>query len=111
MQFGTHMLAEEAGDGWGNTRQRLEVAGNEITWDVFKGEFLEWYFLEDVHSKKEIEFMELKQGNSIVVEYAAKFNELMKFYPHYNDNAAEVSKCLKFENGLRPEIKQGIGCQ
>lgn len=40
--------------------------GNEITWVVFKGEFMEWYFPEDVCGKKEIEFLELKQGNSTV---------------------------------------------
>ncbi|XP_058783872.1 uncharacterized protein LOC131658615 [Vicia villosa] len=31
-----------------------------------------------------------------------------KFYPHYNE-AAEFSKCIKFGNGLRPEIKKAIG--
>lgn len=111
VQFGTHMLTEEDDDWWGNTRQRLEVAGNEITWVVFKGEFLERYFPEDVCGKKEIEFLELKQWNSSVAEYAAKFEELVKLCPHYNDAAVEVSKCIKFEKGLRPEIKQSIGYQ
>lgn len=72
---------------------------------------MECYFLEDVCDKKEIEFLELKQGNSTVVEYAAKFEELVKLCPHYNDAAAQVSKCIEFENGLRSEIKQGIGYQ
>lgn len=35
----------------------------------------------------------------------------MKFCPHYNGAAAEASKCIKFENGLHPKIKQGIGYQ
>jgi len=43
-----------------------------------------------------------------VTEYAAKFVELTKFYPHYT---AEFSKCIKFENGLRVEIKRAIGYQ
>lgn len=30
--------------------------GNEITWDVFKGELLERYFPEEVRGKKEIVF-------------------------------------------------------
>jgi len=34
-------------------------------------------------------------------EYAAKFVELAKFYPHYTPETAEFSKCIKFENGLR----------
>lgn len=37
--------------------------------------------------------------------------ELMKFCPYYNGVAAEGSKCIKFESGLRPEIKQDIGYQ
>ncbi|MCI48019.1 hypothetical protein A2U01_0069262, partial [Trifolium medium] len=45
----------------------------------------------------------------IVSEYAAKFEDLCRFAPHYNTMEAEEDKCVKFENGLRPEIKQLIG--
>ena len=34
-----------------------------MTWEVFKRVFLEKYFPEDVRNNKEMEFMELKQGN------------------------------------------------
>lgn len=105
VQFGAHMLTEEDDDLWGNTCQRLEVAGNEITWAMFKGEFMKQYFPKDICGKKEIEFLELKQRNSTIVEYAAKFEELMKLCPYYNDAAAEVSKCIKFKNRFHPEIK------
>lgn len=92
-----------------NARQRLEVVGVEITWAVFRTAFLEKYFPTDVRCKKEIEFWELKQDNLVVAAYAAKFEELVKFYPHYNNAVAEESKCIKFESGLRLEIKHGIG--
>ncbi|XP_050877099.1 uncharacterized protein LOC127080853 [Lathyrus oleraceus] len=46
-----------------------------------------------------------------VAEYAAKFEELVKFYPHYNGADMERSKYIKFENRLRPEIKQDISYQ
>ena len=46
-----------------------------------------------------------------MTEYATKFVELEKFYPHYNETTAEFSKCIKFENSLRPEIKWAIGYQ
>jgi hypothetical protein len=111
VRLGTHMLIGEAGDWWENARPRLEVAGIEITWDIFKGEFLGKYFPEDVRARKEVEFLELKQGNMTVAEYAAKFGVLIKFSPYYNAVDAETSKCIKFENGLRPEIKQFIGYQ
>ncbi|KAI5436984.1 hypothetical protein KIW84_023199 [Lathyrus oleraceus] len=84
VRFGTHMLSEEADDWWVATRTELETAGNaEITW----------------------------AGNKSVTEYAAKFTELSKYYTPYNEAAGEFSKCVKFENGLRPEIKQAIGYQ
>ncbi|XP_050915805.1 uncharacterized protein LOC127130890 [Lathyrus oleraceus] len=66
---------------------------------------------KDVRGKKEIEFLELKQGNGTVAEYATKFEELIKFCPHYNTANAERSKCLKFVNGLRPDIKKAMGYQ
>jgi len=73
--------------------------------------FLDRYFLEDVRRRKEIEFLKLKQGNMSVTEYAAKFVELAKFYPHYTAEIAEFSKCIKFENGLHADIKRAIGYQ
>ncbi|KAI5381255.1 hypothetical protein KIW84_UN0883 [Lathyrus oleraceus] len=85
VRFGTHMLSEEADDWWVATRTELEAAGDaEITWDC---------------------------GNRSVTEYAAKFTELSKYYTPYAEAAGEFSKCVKFENGLRPEIKQAIGYQ
>src|ERR1043165_171314 len=111
VRYGTHMLASEADDWWLDTLARLEAAGEEVTWAVFRREFLRKYYPEDVRGKKEIEFLELKQGNMTVTEYAVKFVELAKFYPHYSAETAEFSKCIKFENGLRSEIKKAIGYQ
>ncbi|XP_050878174.1 uncharacterized protein LOC127081990 [Lathyrus oleraceus] len=91
--FGTHMLSEEAEDWWDNTRQILEVVGAEITWTVFRVQFLEKYFPEDVGSKKEIEFLKLKQGNMTVAEYAAKFEELVKArFAHYKSVSERKGK-------------------
>ncbi|XP_058758294.1 uncharacterized protein LOC131631515 [Vicia villosa] len=81
VQFGTHILEKEAEDWW------------------------------DYRGKKEVEFLELKQGNGIVAVYAARFQELIKYCPHYNTMNAERSKCLKFVNGLRRDIKKAIGYQ
>jgi len=91
MRFGTHMLADEADDWWVSIRPVLENGGAAITWVVFRREFLNRYFPKDVRGKKEIEFLELKQGNMSVTEYAAKFVELAKFYPHYTPETAEFS--------------------
>jgi hypothetical protein len=109
VRYGTHMLAEEADDWWVSLLPNLEQDDAIVTWDVFRREFLKRYFSEDVRGKKEIEFLELKQGEMSVTEYAAKFVELAKFYPHYTAETAEFSKCIKFENRLRADIKRAIG--
>ena len=111
MQFGTHMLEKEAKDWWSNTVHRFDEEGVEVSWALFCDAFLENYFPEDVRGKKEVEFLELKQGNGTVAEYAARFQELIKYYPHYNIMNVERPKCLKFVNSLRPDIKKAIGYQ
>ncbi|XP_028199537.1 uncharacterized protein LOC114384054 [Glycine soja] len=58
-----------------------------------------------------MEFLELKQGNMTVAEYAAKFEELVRYFPHYQGRDGESSKCVKFLNGLRPEVKQAVNYQ
>ncbi|MCI49948.1 cellular nucleic acid-binding protein, partial [Trifolium medium] len=37
-----------------------------------------------------------------------KFETLCAFSPHYNTLEAEDGKCVKFESGLRPDIKHMI---
>jgi len=41
VRFGTHMLAEEADDWWISLLPVLEQGGAEVTWAVFRREFLE----------------------------------------------------------------------
>ena len=111
VQFSMHQLEEEADDWWIGTRQRLTSLGEAITWTVFSREFMRKYFPEHVHGKKEIEFLELKQGNFTVSDYALKFVELAKYFPYYSEATVEFSRCIKFENGLHAEIKRAIEYQ
>ncbi|XP_058726178.1 uncharacterized protein LOC131597500 [Vicia villosa] len=111
VQFGTHMLEKEVEDWWSNTMQRFNEECMEVTWALFRDAFMENYFPEDVCGKKEVEFIELKQGNGTVAEYAARFQELIKYCSHYNTMNAERSKCLKFVNGPSHDIKKAIGYQ
>lgn len=107
--FGTHMLSEEADYLWDNAYQQLGARGTEIIWENFKKDFMEKYFSADVRIKKEIKFLQLKQGSMYVADYAAKFEEFVRFCPYFNGVEDEGSKCVKFESGLHPEIKQFIG--
>ncbi|GAU51873.1 hypothetical protein TSUD_416580 [Trifolium subterraneum] len=109
LALGTYMLREEANQWWKNAKLRIGDGGVVITWEMFKREFFNKYFPADVKNKKVVEFMKLEQGNMSIAEYAAKFESLCAFSPHYNTPEAENDKCVKFESGLRPDIKHIIG--
>ncbi|GAU49783.1 hypothetical protein TSUD_369070 [Trifolium subterraneum] len=111
LALGTYVLREEANQWWKNAKVRLGDRGVVMTWEMFKREFFKKYFLADVKNKKVVEFMKLEQGIMSVAEYAAKFESLCAFSPHYNTPEAENDKCVKFESGLRPNIKHIIGRQ
>lgn len=64
-----------------------------------------------MHGREEVEFLELKQRNMIIVDYAVKFEEFSRLCSKYNEAEAEISKCIKFKNGLRPKIKKFIRYQ
>lgn len=48
-----------------------------------------------MQGRMEMRFLELKQGDMTVPQYAAKFNELARFAPHQVDT--EVRKARRFE--------------
>ncbi|XP_057418806.1 uncharacterized protein LOC130737159 [Lotus japonicus] len=110
VNYASYLLEGEAETWWAQVKPRM-IQVNLMTWIEFKRVFLEKYFPEDVKARKEVEFLELKQGNMTIGQYAVKFEELAQFHPSYRDAANENSKCIKFENGLRPDIKAAIGYQ
>lgn len=61
-------------------------------------------------NKKEMDFLDLEQGSMMVVEYAARFENLVRYFPHYQWEAEERSKCVKIINGLRPKVKMMVNC-
>lgn len=46
-----------------------------------------------------------------VVDYTTKFEEQVRFCPHYNGVEVKILKWVKIENGLCLEIKQFMGYQ
>ncbi|GAU49377.1 hypothetical protein TSUD_177260 [Trifolium subterraneum] len=98
LTLGTYVLREEANQWWKNAKLRLGGGRVVITWEGFKREFFTKYFPADVKNKKVVEFMKLEHGNMSMAEYAAKFNSLCVFSPHYNTLEAENDKCVKFES-------------
>jgi len=55
-----------------------------------------------VRYAKEVEFLQLMEGDMLVSEYAEKFKHLGRFHTL---KMAEDWKCRKFENGLRGDLK------
>ncbi|KAL5131182.1 hypothetical protein HKD37_12G034110 [Glycine soja] len=52
-------------------------------WKTFRQTFLAKYFLEDVKNMKEMELLKLKQGSMTVAEYATRFENMVRYFPHY----------------------------
>ncbi|KAL4643006.1 hypothetical protein ACB092_02G061200 [Castanea dentata] len=104
VSFASFMLKGEAEHWWRSTKKTLPLEEDEIlTWSIFLEAFYEKYFPESVRDEKEVEFMELIQGNKTVLQYEAKFTELSRFAPHIV--ADDVRKAKKFQRGLRPSIR------
>ena len=64
------------------------------------------YFSASAWHIKAQEFLELKQGTMIVLEYVAKFIELACFADNYV--AMDMTKVRKFEDGLKLTIRGKI---
>ncbi|XP_027368268.1 uncharacterized protein LOC113874235 [Abrus precatorius] len=89
----------------GVASQTLPYEDDYIKWETFKASLLGNYFPRNLKKQKAREFLELKQGNMTVEEYAATFQELMKYWPHYQHEDGEEDLCAQFKHGLRPEIR------
>ena len=102
--FASFILKGEAEHWWRSTKKTLPLEEDEIlTWIIFLDAFYEKYFPESVQDEKEVEFMELIQGNKTVLQYEAKFTKLARFASHVVSN--DVRKAKKFQRGLRPSIR------
>ena len=106
VSLATFMLEGEA-EHWWRTMKRISEARHEpITWKVFTEKFNDKYFPDCIREQKELEFLNLIQGNLTVAKYESKFTELSRFATHMIDD--EYRKARRFERGLRPAIRSRI---
>ena len=77
-----------------------------MTWTEFQELFMSKYFPETARHAKAQEFLELKQGVMIVMDYVARFTQLARFADDYV--ATDLAKVRKFENGLKLSIRARI---
>ena len=64
------------------------------------------YFPDTAKHAKAQEFLELKQGAMMVMDYVARFTELARFADDYM--ATDMAKVRIFENGLKLSIRARI---
>ena len=77
-----------------------------MTWEEFHELFIGKYFSAPAQHAKAQEFLKLKQGTMIVLEYVAKFIELARFTDDYV--ATDMAKVRKFEDSLKLTIQGKI---
>ncbi|MQL85809.1 hypothetical protein Taro_018334 [Colocasia esculenta] len=100
----TYMLQERADVWWSSLlRTRFEDGAVEVGWDAFVRLFRAKFVPEHIQDKMEQEFLSLTQGSMTVLEYEARFSELLKYAPHIV--ADERRKAKKFMMGLRPSLR------
>ena len=87
---------------WAKTSRDLKV----MTWAEFQELFMGKYFPDTARHAKAQEFLGLKQGMMIVIEYVARFTELARFANDYV--ATDMAKVRRFENGIKLSIRGRI---
>ena len=66
-----------------------------MTWEIFKKDFLDWFFPREMRESKVEEFINLRQGGIHVLEYSFKFTKLSKYAPSLISNPRdEMSRFL-----------------
>ena len=77
-----------------------------IVWRQFKKAFYKKYFPDSVRRQKVGEFVRLEHRDMTVAQYEAKFIELSRFTLQLI--VTEKEKTLKFQDGLKPYLKNKI---
>ena len=69
-----------------------------MTWEDFRREYFQQYFMERYQDQKRREFTGLRKGSMSVADYEAAFIELSRFAETFVTNERE--KCRFFQDGL-----------
>ncbi|KAF7802068.1 hypothetical protein G2W53_041179 [Senna tora] len=104
VEFAIYKLDGEAEHWWRGAQQLMEARDVRLTWDTFKIAFLEKYNPMSVRNEKEIEFMQLKQGNMPFEDGSSCYQELCRAgrqMPHScfkNEGAEKYKQKVSFNN-------------
>ncbi|XP_066316332.1 uncharacterized protein [Miscanthus floridulus] len=77
-----------AADAWWANLVAMQLASTRLTWAKFHTAFHAHYIPDGVMAMKLDEFLALKQGDQIVMQYVGKFNHLSQYaHEHVNTDA------------------------
>ncbi|XP_016199825.1 uncharacterized protein LOC107640837 [Arachis ipaensis] len=107
VEFETYQLQGEAQHWWQGVRCILQPDGVVISWELFREEFYKKYFPSSPRNAKELELLQLKQGQMTITEYTSRFEELCRFSRICQGAPEDFAewKCIKYEGGLRSDIQ------
>jgi hypothetical protein len=100
----TQLLSDRAQTWWEVIQSRRTTG--ICTWGEFRKQFETQFFSPFQCRIKELEFLALKQGNIIVIDYERRFHDLSLFAPQFVTTEQEIIDRLR--DGLRQELRQGL---
>lgn len=101
------LLCEEAYQWWMIVEQGTQP--ELVTWDYFKSAFQSKYVGANYVEAHRREFMSVVQGERSIAEYEAEFFRLSRYARALV--VTEYNKCVRFEDGLRFDLRVLIAPQ
>jgi hypothetical protein len=91
---------------WKTLLPQLNMAVEDVSWELFEERFRERYLSEEFIERQLNEFNALRQGGRTVPEYEARFMELLRYAPHLNTEKLKVNRFVFGLNGsLRAKVR------
>ena len=85
---------------------QLNMAVEDVSWELFEERFRERYLSEEFIERQLNEFNALRQGGRTVLEYKARFMELLSYASHLNNEKLKVNRfVLGLNNSLRAKAR------
>ncbi|XP_057444089.1 uncharacterized protein LOC130736265 [Lotus japonicus] len=107
MNMSTFMLKGDV-EYWWSAKQLMTASHVAITWDSFKGAFMEKYFPETAREDMEYQFLGLRQGAMTVGEYTARLETMSMHFRFFQAQVDELYLCNRFMRGLRNDIEESV---
>jgi hypothetical protein len=84
---------------WKTLLPQLNMVVEDMSWELFEEWFRERYLLEEFIEPQLNEFNALRQRGCTMLEYEARFMELLRYAPHLNTEKLKVNRFMFGLNG------------